>query len=68
MNSTKKTFDAIKMMGAIRDNLSSQIKGMPLEEELERLTKQKLDHPFLRRLREKAAQHADAVDADARRR
>jgi hypothetical protein len=67
MNSTKKTFDAVKMMRAIRDNLSNQIKGMSLEEELEWLAKQKLDDPFLRRLREKAAQHADAVDAVRRR-
>jgi hypothetical protein len=56
MNSTKKTFDAVKMMRAIRDDLSKQIKGMSLEEELEWLAKQKLDDPFLRRLREKAAQ------------
>jgi hypothetical protein len=68
MNSTQKTFDAIKMMRAIRDDLSNQIKGMSLEEELEWLAKQKLDDPFLRRLREKAAQHADAVDAAWRRR
>jgi hypothetical protein len=56
MNSTEKTFDAVKMMRAIRDDLSKQIKGMSLEEELEWLAKQKLDDPFLRRLREKAAQ------------
>jgi hypothetical protein len=67
MNSTKKTFDAVKMMRAIRDDLSSQIKGMSLEEELEWLAKQKLDDPFLRRLREKAVQHVDAVDAVRRR-
>jgi hypothetical protein len=35
MDSTKKTFDAVKMMRAIRDDLSNQIKGMSLEEELE---------------------------------
>jgi hypothetical protein len=63
MNSTKKTFDAVKMMRAIRDDLSKQIKGMSLKEEPEWLAEQKLDDPFLRRLREKAAQHADAVDA-----
>ena len=67
MNSTKKTFDAVKMMRAIRDDLSNQIKGMSLKEELEWLAKQKLDDPFLRRLRDKAAQHADAADAAARR-
>jgi hypothetical protein len=52
MNSTK-TFDAVKMMRAIRDDLSNRIKSMSLEEELEWLAKQKLDDPLLRRLREK---------------
>ena len=65
MSSTKKTFDAVKMMRAIRDELSNQIKGMSLEEGL---AKQELEGPFLRRLREKAAQHADATDAAVRRR
>ena len=68
MSSTKKTFDAVKMMRAIRDELSDQIKGMSLEEELEWLAKQELADPFLRRLREKAAQHADAGDVAVRRR
>lgn len=68
MSSTQKTFDAVKMMRAIRDELSNQIKGMSLEEELEWLAKQELEDPFLRRLREKAAQHADAADAAKRRR
>ena len=68
MSSTKKTFDAVEMMRAIRDELSTQIKGMSLEEELEWLAKQELGDPFLRGLREKAAQHADAADAAVRRR
>lgn len=68
MNSTQKTFDAVKLMRAIRDDLSNQIKGMSLEEELEWLAKQKLDDPLLWRLREKAAQHTNAVDAAMRRR
>jgi hypothetical protein len=68
MSSTQKTFDAVKMMRAIRDELSNQIKGMSLDEELEWLAKQELEDPFLRRLREKAAQHAEAADAAVRRR
>ena len=60
MSSTPKTFDAVKMMRAIRDELSNQIQGMSLEEELEWLAKQELEDPFLRLLREKAAQPADA--------
>jgi hypothetical protein len=62
MNSTDKKFDAVAMMRSIRDRLSAQIKGMTLEEELEWLASQDLKDPFLRRLREKAAQRAEAVD------
>jgi Skp family chaperone for outer membrane proteins len=68
MNSAKKAFDAVEMMRAIRDDLSRQIDGMSLKEELEWLAKQKLDHPLLQRLRAKAAQHANAVDAAVQRR
>ena len=68
MNSAPKTFDAVKVMRAIRDDLSDQIKGMSLEEELEWLAKQKLDDPLLRRLREKAAQPAVAANRASRRR
>ena len=55
------------MMRSIRDRLSAQIEAMTLEEELEWLASQELTDPFLRRLREKAAQQAD-VTADASRR
>ncbi len=67
MSSTKKKFDAVEMMRSIRDRLSAQIEGMTLEEELEWLASQELTDPFLRRLREKAAQQDDAT-ADASRR
>ena len=67
MSSTKKKFDAVEMMRSIRDRLSAQIEGMTLEEELEWLASQELPDPFLRRLREKAAQQADET-ADASRR
>jgi hypothetical protein len=62
MNNTDKKFDAVAMMRSIRDRLSAQIKGMTLEEELEWLASQDLKDPFLRRLREKAAQQAEAAD------
>jgi len=53
-------------MRSIRDRLSPQIEGMTLEEELEWLTSQELTDPFLRRLREKAAQQDDAAAAASR--
>ncbi len=68
MNNIRKTFDAVKVMRALRDDLSNQIRGMSLEEELEWLAKQKIDDPILRRLREKAAQHADRPNTAVRRR
>ncbi len=66
MSSTKKKFDAVEMMRSIRDRLSAQIEGMTLEEELEWLASQELTDPFLRRLREKAAQQDDATAAASR--
>ena len=56
MSSPKKTFDAVQMMRAIRDQLSAQIGGMTLDEELAWLASQPLEDPFLERLRRKAAQ------------
>ena len=55
MLSTKKTFDAVEMMRTIRDEISSQIEDMTLEEELEWLASQNLEDPFLERLRKRAA-------------
>ena len=60
MSSPKKKFDAVDMMRSIRDRLSARIEGMTLQEELEWLASQHLKDPFLRRLRDKAAQHAHA--------
>lgn len=68
MSSTKKKFDAVEMMRSIRAELSSQIEGMTLEEQLEWLAAQELEDPVLRRLREKALRQADATDDAARRR
>ena len=68
MSSTEKKFDAVEMMRSIRDNLSAPFEGMTLEEELEWLKSQDLENPFLRRLRDKAAQQGGATDGDSRRR
>ena len=62
MSRTKKQFDAVAMMRSIRDKISSEIEGMTLEEELQWLSSQKLQDPFLKRLRDRASQQADATD------
>lgn len=68
MSNIKKTFDAVEMMRAIRDEISSKIQDMSLEEELEWLAKQEIEDPFLRRLREKAARSAEATGVAMRHR
>ena len=68
MNRTDKTFDAVAMMRSIRDRISAQIEGMTLEQELAWLASQELRDPFLKRLRDRAAQQADAADDASRRR
>ena len=68
MSRTAKKFDAVAMMRSIRDSLSAQIEGMTLEEELAWLASQELKDPILKRLRERAAQQADAADDASRRR
>jgi hypothetical protein len=62
MNKTKKKFDAVAMMRSARDKISAEIEGMTLEEELKWLASQEVADPFLRRLRERAAQQGDAAD------
>jgi hypothetical protein len=62
MSETKKTFDAVSMMREARDKISAEIEGMTLEEELKWLASQELLDPLLKRLRERAAQQADAAD------
>ncbi|HEV7669879.1 MAG TPA: hypothetical protein VGS22_15250 [Thermoanaerobaculia bacterium] len=52
----EKKFDAVAMMRSIRDEISAQIEGMTLEEELAWLASQELKDPFLSRLRDNAAQ------------
>ncbi len=70
MSKTKKKFDAVAMMRSIRDRISAEIEGMTLEEELAWLAAQELKEPFLKRLRDGAAQLSVAADAQeaARRR
>lgn len=58
MRRSEKKFDAVAMMRSIRDRVSAEIEGMTLEEELEWLAAQELEDPFLRRLRDRAAQQA----------
>ncbi|MGE3163584.1 MAG: hypothetical protein AB7O52_01610 [Planctomycetota bacterium] len=63
MSTSEKKFDAVAMMRAARDRISAEIEGMTLEEELRWLASQEIDDPFLRRLRDRAAQQqADAAD------
>ncbi len=61
MSKTDKTFDAVAMMRAARDKISAAIEGMTLEDELTWLTSQEIDDPFLKRLRDRAAERADAA-------
>ena len=68
MSRTEKKFDAVDMMRSIRDRISDEIEGMTLEEELAWLASQELKDPFLKRLRDRAAQQADAADDAAHRR
>ena len=62
MSRIEKKFDAVAMMRAARDRISSEIEHMTLEEELKWLATQEVDDPFLKRLRERAARQADAAD------
>ncbi len=63
MSKTEKKFDAVAMMRSIRDRISAEIEGMTLEEELAWLARQELKDPFLKRLRDRAAQLSVPADA-----
>jgi len=67
MSNPEKKFDAVAMMRSVRDKISAKIEGMTLEEELKWLASQEVDDPFLRRLRERAAQQADPAARPSRR-
>ena len=62
MSKTEKKFDAVAMMRAARDKISAEIEGMTLEQELKWLASQDLQDPFLKRLRDRAAQHCNAPE------
>lgn len=62
MSKIPKKFDAVAMMRSARDKISTEIEGMTLEEELQWLASQEVHDPFLKRLRDRAAQQADAEE------
>ena len=62
MSETRKKFDAVAMMREARDKISAEIEGMTLVEELKWLASRELEDPLLKRLRDRAAQQADAAD------
>jgi len=62
MSKNEKKFDAVAMMRSIRDRVSAEIEDMTLEEELAWLASQELKDPFLRRLRDRAAQPSLAAE------
>ena len=62
-----KTFDAIQMVRAIRDDISAKIIHMSAEQENEWLRSKELSDPKLRQLMDLAAQQRAAADAAARR-
>ena len=68
MTKPKMEFDSVAMMRSARDRISAQIEGMSLQEELEWLASQEIADPFLRRLRDRAANQPVAPDGASRRR
>ena len=68
MSSTSvKTFDAVNMVRAVRDDVSTTIATMSVEEENRWLRSAEFSDPNLRRLMKLAAQQGAAADADSRR-
>lgn len=65
-NASAKTFDAIHMVRAVRDEMSSTIATMSVEEENCWLRSTEFSDPKLRSLMELAAQQGAAADADSR--
>ncbi len=62
MSKTEKKFDAVALMRSARDMISAEIEGMTLGEELKWLASQDLQDPFLKRLRDRAAQQPVAPE------
>ncbi len=61
-NTSAKTFDAVQTVRAVRDELSSMIAAMSLEEENRWLRSAEFSDPRLRRLMELAAQQRAGAD------
>lgn len=66
-NPSTKTFDTVHMVRAIRDDVSSTIATMSVDEENRWLRSADLSDPTIRRLMELAAQQGAAADAASRR-
>ena len=66
-NASAKAFDTVHMMRVVRDELSSTIATMSVEEENHWLRSAELTDPTLRRLMTLAAQQGAAADAASRR-
>ena len=62
-NASAKTFDTVNMVRVIRDEVSSTIATMSVEEENRWLRAEEISDPTLRRLMELAAQQANGADA-----
>ena len=62
-----KTFDTVRMVRAIRDDISSTIIHMSVEQENQWLRSREFTDPRLRQLMELAAQQGAAADAASRR-
>ena len=66
-NTPAKTFDAVQMVRAVRDEVSSTIATMSSDEENRWLRSAEFSDPTLRRLMDLAAQQRAAADAASRR-
>ena len=66
-DASTKTFDTVHMVRVIRDDMSSTIATMSVEEENRWLRSAEFFDPTLRRLMDLAAQQAAAADAASRR-
>ena len=66
-NTSTKMFDAVHMVRVIRDDVSSTIAAMSVEDENRWLRSAEFSDPVLRRLMELAAQQGAATDAAPRR-
>lgn len=66
-NASAKTFDTVRMVRVVRDEMSSTIVRMSVEEENRWLRSAEFADPTLRRLMELAAHQSAAADAASRR-